>query len=246
MSKQDKFKAIRRNRDDIPANEMAAATYGGNKDLDALFGDARTTDVDASRLLTVGEDGVYRYGRIGLSPVGLDLPDAVDIEEYSDLGRLLLDVGSRIQWLIGDWIVCGDQWEYGETYRALASEFGYEEKSLREYAYVCRNVDLSIRMDNLTFGHHQVVAGMESQQQTYWLKRASSDNEENDRRWSIRRLREEIKAEQGGEQEQKSTFERLATSLSQFVSRMSDMDHDERAKAAVMLRAAAEEIESLR
>src|SRR5690606_17166251 len=71
------------------------------------------------------------------------------------------------------------------------------EKSLREYAYVARSVEMSIRMDNLSFGHHQIVAGIKDpvtkkplkREQQKWLEKANTHG------WSIKTLREAIAAD---------------------------------------------------
>lgn len=95
----------------------------------------------------------WQFTRVGLTP-----PDNIYEDDYTAIGRLLLQLETSMQWLLGDWLKVGENREWGETYQRVASEFDFEEKTLREYAYVARNVNLSIRMDKLSFGHHQIIA----------------------------------------------------------------------------------------
>lgn len=142
------------------------------------------------------EDGAFVYKRFQLKPTGLIIPDDLDSEEWLDIFKVLRKLDEAIQWAVGD-LVNHAETKWGETYTSMASVTEYSEKTLREYAYVSRSVQLSIRMDNLSFGHHQVVAGLKDpitkeplqQEQEKWLKEASKNG------WSIKALRNAIHAE---------------------------------------------------
>jgi hypothetical protein len=154
----------------------------------AMFQQADSQRIKAAMetgLLVQREEG-WAYGRTQIGRTGLVAPNDMNVEEYTDLGRFLLDIGSRLNWLLGDWLAYGDNREWGETYQQVAEQFGYSSKTLREYAYVCRNVNLSIRMDKLTFAHHQVVAALEAEAQHVWLTRALENG------WSVATLRKAI------------------------------------------------------
>lgn len=139
------------------------------------------------------EDGTFIYKRIQLKSTGIIVPDDLEREEWSDIFQVLRKLDEAIQWAVGDLVKHAES-QWGETYTAMAEATGYSEKSLREYAYIARSVDLSIRMDNLSFGHHQLVAGFKDpqtkeplvQEQRMWLERASENG------WSIKALRQAI------------------------------------------------------
>ena len=78
-------------------------------------------------------------------------------------------------------------------YVAAAKATGYDPKSLRNYRYVASRVSVSLRKDNLTFGHHALVASLDADSQSYWLDRAVHD------RLSVEDLRSELRAERRGE-----------------------------------------------
>ncbi|MEM6283233.1 MAG: hypothetical protein AAF787_13645 [Chloroflexota bacterium] len=113
-----------------------------------------TSDVRIERR----KDGTLTYGSWQLTRTGLIAPEAVEHDDYSELGRVLLKLSGSIQWLLGDWLCIGDNREWGETYEAVADELGYDVKTLQNYASVCRRVETSRRREVLSFGHHDVIA----------------------------------------------------------------------------------------
>lgn len=140
--------------------------------------------------ITPRANGVKELHGWQMTPVGLIPPDDFDEENYSAFGRDLMRLDTSMQWMLGDYINIGDQRQWGETYSALAEEFNYKESTLRQYAYVARKVNLSIRIDKLQFSHHQVVASMTPDEQSEWLQFAA----ENDLK--VAALRKEIKLAQ--------------------------------------------------
>jgi hypothetical protein len=97
---------------------------------------------------------------------------------------------SRVSnWWIGDWIEYGTA-KWGEKYAEASRITGYDIKSLRNIAYVARQVDLSRRRDKLRWSHHAEVAGLEPQEQDRWLDRCLAD------RFSVADLRIELRGSQ--------------------------------------------------
>ncbi|MFZ4816969.1 MAG: hypothetical protein ACOYL5_20705 [Phototrophicaceae bacterium] len=145
-------------------------SYGDADELKALLGSqlAQVKSAIDDGLLVQAEDG-WRFGRVTIGRVGIHVPDDLNEQEYSDLGVFLLDIGSRLNWLLGDWLAYGENRQWGETYQKVAEQFGYTAASLHQYAYVCRNVDFSTRVEKLSFAHHATVASLEPDMQRYWL-----------------------------------------------------------------------------
>jgi N6-adenosine-specific RNA methylase IME4 len=88
----------------------------------------------------------------------LEIGEGLPEEHWVELGKHLARLEKGHQWWIGDWANYGER-AYGELKRA-AEDAGFEYKTAREYGYVARRFELSIRMDTLTFGHHQAVAAL--------------------------------------------------------------------------------------
>ena len=201
----------RRNRDrnkralgnirDLPKisyEEAANATYGGRDSevVNQWFGDIDPSTLNESGI-DVADDGSiqaydYRMTEVGLDPETMSL----DRENWQLLGQLLFRFDKSIQWLIGDWLLYGENNKWGET-AIIAEEMGYEVKTLYDYKYVAQNVNFSVRTENLSFGHHKLVAHLDAEDQHYWLERAAyGDVDEKTqiaRTWSISRLRDEMK-----------------------------------------------------
>lgn len=118
--------------------------------------------------------------KIELTPTSLVIRgDMSEVDYELAWGKLALVHGGT-QWWIGD---LADQSDRAD----LAEKQGIERKSIREYAYVCRNIEPSIRMDALYFGHHQLVASMEPADQREWLDKAVRYD------WTVAKLRSEIR-----------------------------------------------------
>jgi hypothetical protein len=100
---------------------------------------------------------------------------------WTKRGRAIAAKVNDACWEIGDWVLEAEA-KWGERYREAAEITGLAEKTLREYAYVARRFELSRRMDNLSFGHHQLVAAIPEEAAEEWL--GLSDDEQ----WSVREL----------------------------------------------------------
>ncbi len=117
------------------------------------------------------DDGSMTYKRFTMTKIGLHIPDDVTPDELMDVGQVIHGLQSSIQWIVGD-LMNGMKRIYGDSYQRVATELGYEVKTVQEWASICRKV--SIRMEGLTFGHHQVVAPLEPEYQEQWLQWAVS------------------------------------------------------------------------
>ena len=151
----------------------------------------KRTSPDIVRL----NDGTIQAYDFTLTACGI-FPDGVpqDIEKWNFLRDLLFSIEGRIGLFIGDYLV-GMEKIYGQTYSELAEEVGREPSTLYNYHWVCRNVDFSLRKENLSFGHYNLVAGKDPEEQEQWLNMASAgDVDEEGKVWSVARLRAEMKA----------------------------------------------------
>jgi hypothetical protein len=120
----------------------------------------------------VKTDRVYRFRRVKLTPIGLDIPDdGINEQEAAELGWALSSLSGALNFWLGDWanLYLSDRElkkgapltkeERGELYEELIKDFGLDSsRSLRQYASVCRTLSPSIRIDGLSFSHHQLAA----------------------------------------------------------------------------------------
>jgi hypothetical protein len=124
------------------------------------------------------------------SPKVAWVPDRnLEHPEWVEVGRQFGAMGRVSNWWIGDWIEYGTT-KWGEKYVEASRITGYDVKSLRNIAYVARQVDLSRRRDKLRWSHHSEVAGLEPEEQDRWLDRCLAD------RLAVADLRIELRGSQ--------------------------------------------------
>jgi hypothetical protein len=133
---------------------------------------------------------------IEVTPLGLQFNGQPDFKQWSALGRKIGQALRSMEFVIGDWLVYGEQnfarsrVEPGRYEQAIRTT-GFDYRLLREYAHVSRKVSLSLRNDKLSWNHHRVVAKLPAEKQKHWLDIAANDEE----RISVRRLRTSINAD---------------------------------------------------
>ena len=117
----------------------------------------------------------------------LALPDDLEFAQWDLFGTRLQTLTQHVQWWWGDWINFG-QSQYGEKYQIAVEKFGLNLKTAQDYAWVAREYQSSDRSE-LSWTHFKVAAGMRDEaERTELLDLARQE------RWSVRRLRREIKA----------------------------------------------------
>jgi hypothetical protein len=161
-----------------PVNHFGAPEPAAESmsDASAELLDIEKPDSD-ERPLTLAwkSDGAIKAGRFSLTPTGLIAEGVVSEHDWKKLYKTLRKVQAALQWAVGDWVLYGE-FTWGKTYAQMAEITGLKEKTLRDYAYVARSVEMSIRIDKLTFAHHQVVAALPPNQQAQWLGWAAQEN----------------------------------------------------------------------
>lgn len=123
---------------------------------------------------------------IGWRENGLVLPQGLSFEQWSGTGETLSRIDGARQWWIGDWVNYGEA-RYGEKYAQALGEDAFDYGTLRNAAWVASQIEMSRRRDNLSFGHHQVVAPLEPSEQDEWLDQAIAN------KWSVHELRRQIR-----------------------------------------------------
>lgn len=120
------------------------------------------------------------------SPTGLELPEKLPFDEWSEVGLKLSKIERTVLWWIGDWLNYGER-KYGEKYSQALDETGFDYQTLADSKWISSKVKVSCRQENLTFEHHRHIAKFESDEQREWLDRAAMLG------WSAKELRQQIK-----------------------------------------------------
>lgn len=117
----------------------------------------------------------------------LDLPDALPLEAWCQLGSQILRLSDSSSWWIGDWLVFGQE-KYRDRYKRAMAETRLDYQTLRNYAWVARCFTPSRRRAKLTFQHHMEVAALSEEEQDHWLDFAQRMS------WSRNELRKQLRA----------------------------------------------------
>lgn len=120
------------------------------------------------------QDGSLLVHGFQLSPTGLIAPESVNFESWEQVGHLLFRLEGSIQWLIGDWLLYGDQVEWGKT-DEIAQALGREAQTLYHYKSICQTFEFCRRRQNLSFGHHDAVRGLSIEEQDASLNHAEAE-----------------------------------------------------------------------
>lgn len=123
-----------------------------------------------------------------LTEVGLEVSGKPDFEEWMDYGLSLKTLdGTARQFAIGDWIVQGfETYEHGK-WEAVQQVWKDESISpLREYERCAKFVKSAIRMADLSWSHHLLIADIKEDKQKYWLEQAAKN------KWSVAMLRQKM------------------------------------------------------
>lgn len=121
------------------------------------------------------------------NPLGLILRDGLSFAEWAEIGSTLATMERGLPWWAGDWLNYGEH-TYGEKYAQAVYETGREKQTLQNYAWVAGRFSIDRRRENLTWSHHEAVAGLEIAEQERLLDLAEQEQ------WGVRALREAVQA----------------------------------------------------
>lgn len=110
-----------------------------------------------------------------VGPVGLSLDATPTRESWERFGAWIGRVSSGHQWLIGDWLLCGER-EWGITHEIAEHVSGLAESTLRDCRYVAHRFENPRRRESLSFGHHREVAALPPAEADALLARAESES----------------------------------------------------------------------
>ena len=120
--------------------------------------------------------GEMVVGGFKLTSTGLSIEGNPTFEEFDQLGQYLRRVHTGYQWWWGDWLNYGEG-AYGERFSQALEATDWEESTLRQYAWVAKNVGKENRLDGVAFGHYaNGLASLEPAEQKQWADRILAEN----------------------------------------------------------------------
>lgn len=115
-----------------------------------------------TREIATGGRASIQLGNFRVHTTGLIAEDNPSFEEWEALGKTLQFLEGAIQWAIGDWINYGEG-HWREKYAQALDAFEYDYGTLRDFAWVSRVFDLSLRSDKCSYTHHKELAKISRQ-----------------------------------------------------------------------------------
>ena len=117
-----------------------------------------------------------------LTLTAMHIPDGLEFDQWAKLGDGLdmsrrLIKGQSIMFFVGDWLCYGESTyaDLGDRYAEAVKRTGYDQGTLYNAKYVASAVPPARRREELSWSHHQAVAGLAASDQEYLLDQAISD-----------------------------------------------------------------------
>jgi N6-adenosine-specific RNA methylase IME4 len=126
------------------------------------------------------------YSGFKLHKNGLQAIGTPSFEQWQECGDFIKKSNGAVHFWIGDWLNYGER-TWGEMYSQALDETSFEYGTLRNDKYISDKMQLSLRNDNLTFGHAQILVSLPDKEKMFWV------NELSKQPMPIRELRERIK-----------------------------------------------------
>lgn len=98
---------------------------------------------------------------VEITETGLRVDGELTKEQWEQVGHQLARANRSLMWLIGDWLLIGESGGYLERGKLdeACERFGVAYDTAKQATRVCRDFERCRRLHNLSFGHHQSVAG---------------------------------------------------------------------------------------
>jgi hypothetical protein len=161
-----------------------------------MLAGVNTSMTNPSRRITAGSASISILPVTGCRflPTRLIIDDDIEFEQWERIGEFLWTLEEGVQWWLGDWLNFGER-KYGETYAQAADTLPYRVETLHNAAYVAAQFEISSREENLSWGHHKAVVGLEDKDRKELLEKAKSEQwncRETERRARARKTFKEI------------------------------------------------------
>jgi N6-adenosine-specific RNA methylase IME4 len=123
-----------------------------------------------------------------LTAVGVKVAGKPTFDEWRGAMQFIDRAATGVMWWHGDMLNFGYA-TYGEMASQEEGDGRYSQQTLYAAKKVSDRVPIGIRIPNLAWEHHHIVAYLDHDQQRHWLQKADKEN------WSVARLRKETQDE---------------------------------------------------
>lgn len=224
------------------SNPFAGRTPGIDELMDGMLRDepVRVVEVVETPALALMEDGTIPARNFTITAIGLYMHDEATAEDWQRVGEAILRIEDGLQLIIGDWLHYGEA-RFKVPVAQVAAWLKRDPKTLQNWSWVCSSVPHSLRKETLFFGHYNLVAARDYEEQQMLLDMADRNG------WTVAQLRENMKKKRPIKKREGQAFRRFEGKWLQFERRLfpilADAKAEERKKIAARLRAVADEID---
>ena len=146
--------------------EEGNAPPQGAVDSPSASAPSRSAGLSHEQRGAVAQDGIPGT----ITETSLQLPEGLPLERWVSIGETLANMDRSVGWWLGDWAIYGEG-RY-EEWSQVVDSLGLDRDTAQKYIYVASNVRIRIRIPNLSFSHHRLVAPLSESEQHKWLARA--------------------------------------------------------------------------
>lgn len=122
-----------------------------------------------------------------VSETGLQIEGKLTQKRWEEIGSTLGRCNRALMWWVGDWLLAGETGGYIERGKLdeACERFGVAYQTAANAKWVCENFESSARAEQLSFKHHETVAGRaDAEELLDWAARSGA---------TVKELREEKK-----------------------------------------------------
>ncbi len=156
-----------------------------------------------AELVTSFDVDEMTIGKFKFTPQGLVVSGKPDFDRCSDLGGGLALLDVSLPFVEGDFFNYVES-NFNEQAAQIVDAERWSEETVRVYRWVASRIPYKNRVPALSFGHHQVVAALEPAEQSIWLQKALTG--ENDQRWTVAQLKKELHSFKKGKGETTTVY----------------------------------------
>jgi hypothetical protein len=145
-------------------------------DADEFGADVVVEDEETAIAPALPTGTVLTMGPFCLTVMGVTMVREATFEEWESALNWTKTVNGAVQFWLGDLLEIGEQ-RWGQKYSQALDATEYEEKTLRNAAWVARQIPPERRRhpSKVSYSHHVEVAGLDPEKQEYWLNRTESE-----------------------------------------------------------------------
>lgn len=133
-------------------------------------------DPQDEALVPAPQGTMLSIGPFYLSAMSVAIQREPTFDEWQGALQFVQQLASAASFWLGDLLEMGEQ-RWGEKYSQALEATEFAEKTLRNAAWVARQIPPERRRMSplVTYAHHAEVAGLDPEQQEYWLRRTEDE-----------------------------------------------------------------------